>query len=226
MNDFPTNSTPGSDPWNPQNAGQPQQPANPYGQPTADPYAQPATQQPYGQPTANPYGQPTANPYGQPSYDPNAMANPYGQQGYPAMTPAYSSWFKRLGGYLIDGAIPGILGGVAGSFAPQTDPTTGMATSDGNPMLLILLLLASFAFTAWNRWFRAGKTGQSIGRSALGMKMLAEANGQPIGAGKAFLRDLAHILDGILYIGYIMAAFDAKRQTFADKIMSTVVVDS
>jgi RDD family len=41
----------------------------------------------------------------------------------------------------------------------------------------------------------------------------------------AFVRDLAHIIDSIIcYIGWLFPLWDARRQTIADKIMSTVVV--
>lgn len=52
-----------------------------------------------------------------------------------------------------------------------------------------------------------------------------ENTGQPIGTGRAFLRDLAHALDGIpFYLGYLWPLWDAKRQTFSDKVCSTVVL--
>jgi uncharacterized RDD family membrane protein YckC len=41
----------------------------------------------------------------------------------------------------------------------------------------------------------------------------------------AFVRDLAHFLDGIFYIGYLWPLWDPKRQTFADKVCSTVVLE-
>ena len=40
----------------------------------------------------------------------------------------------------------------------------------------------------------------------------------------SFVRSLAHIVDGFCYIGYLWPIWDAKNQTFADKIMSTVVI--
>jgi eukaryotic-like serine/threonine-protein kinase len=45
-----------------------------------------------------------------------------------------------------------------------------------------------------------------------------------MGAGKAFLRSLCHFFDWIIFtIGYFWPLWDAKRQTLADKIMSSVV---
>jgi hypothetical protein len=37
---------------------------------------------------------------------------------------------------------------------------------------------------------------------------------------------LAHILDSLpCYLGYLWPLWDAKRQTFADKVMGTVVIE-
>jgi hypothetical protein len=49
-------------------------------------------------------------------------------------------------------------------------------------------------------------------------------NGQPLGVGMCFVRELAHIIDSIpCYIGYLWPIWDPRRQTFADKLCSTVV---
>ena len=60
----------------------------------------------------------------------------------------------------------------------------------------------------------------------MGIKLVEERTGQPIGAGMCFVRDLAHILDGFFYLGYLWPLWDNKRQTFADKILTTVVVET
>ena len=54
-------------------------------------------------------------------------------------------------------------------------------------------------------------------------KVVSEKTGQPIGFGLSIVRQLAHIIDSaICYIGYLFPLWDAKRQTLADKIMSTI----
>jgi uncharacterized RDD family membrane protein YckC len=89
----------------------------------------------------------------------------------------------------------------------------------------LVLMLIAVGWQWYNRWLVAGRTGQSMGKRVLKTKLVAEVNGQPIGAVNAFLRDLLHILDGAAYIGYLWPLWDTKRQTFADMIMKTVVVD-
>ncbi|WP_328469219.1 RDD family protein [Actinoplanes sp. NBC_00393] len=168
--------------------------------PPSDPYAQ-VPQQAYPTPAA--YGAPA--PYGAPQ----AVA-------------AYAGWWQRVGAYLVDGLVyvPFVLLGV---FLGQgTDEVTGATTMNALYPIFVLLGLVAHGY---NRWFLAGRTGQSWGRKALGIRLVGINTGQPIGGGKAFLRDLAHFVDSIsCYVGWLFPIWDAKKQTFADKIVNTVVV--
>ena len=158
----------------------------------------------FGQP--GPYGQPGA--YGQP-------AGGYGapQGGYVSQAGNYSSWLYRVGAYLIDIVPVWIL--------------IGIGVASHNSAVYFIFLLAGIAVTAYNRWYQAGKTGQSWGKRALNMSLIGEQTGQPIGPGKAFLRDICHIVDSVIcYVGFLFPLWDAKRQTLADKIMQTVVIPS
>ena len=57
------------------------------------------------------------------------------------------------------------------------------------------------------------------------VKLISENTGQPIGPVMAFVRDLAHIVDSIIcFVGWFFPLWDSKRQTLADKIMKTVVI--
>jgi uncharacterized RDD family membrane protein YckC len=135
----------------------------------------------------------------------------------------YAGWGLRVGGYLLD-MITGIgllvlaliIGGLFGSLTKNT--AVGGAIS-------VVLALAAVAWYVHNRYVRAGRTGQSLGKRAAGIWLVDERTGQPIGGLMAFARDLAHVVDGItFYIGYLMPLWDARRQTFADKIAHTIVL--
>ena len=79
------------------------------------------------------------------------------------------------------------------------------------------------AFAIWNYGYRQGTTGSSIGKSVMKFTVVGEQTGQPIGFGRSVLRQLAHIVDALIcYVGFLFPLWDAKRQTLADKIMSTV----
>ena len=53
-----------------------------------------------------------------------------------------------------------------------------------------------------------------------------EDSGQTPSQNTAILRALAHFLDGLVCaIGFLFPLWDTKKQTFADKIAKTVVID-
>ena len=174
-----------------------------YGNPPQDPNAQPS---PYGQP--NPYG---AAPAGQPAY------------GAPSAT--YASWIQRVGAYLIDGLLV-LIGYIPAVIGAAISASSTSGTSAIGVLLQLIGYGLMLAIFVWNTCLQGGRTGYSIGKGALGIKLINEQSGQPIGAGMAFVRYLAHILDALpCYVGYLWPLWDSKRQTFADKILGTVVIN-
>ena len=152
----------------------------------------------------------------------------------------YASWFRRVLGYLVDAffttvvSIPFTLGyiNLGRGLDLQTDPVTGQTVAGPNNdvsgttvALLVIGGLIVLAFTLWNSVFRQGRTGYSLGKTVVGIRLVRIATGGPAGAGMCFLRQLAHVFDSLLcYLGWFWPLWDSKRQTFADKIVSTVVV--
>ena len=130
----------------------------------------------------------------------------------PAANPAaYANWGQRVGAYLIDYVPIFVIELIAAIFH--------------NLAISFLFLLASLGWWIYNRCIQAGRTGQSLGKKTIHLRLLSEKTGEPIGAGMAFARDICHILDSLAcYIGWLFPLWDAKRQTFADKIVSTVVI--
>jgi uncharacterized RDD family membrane protein YckC len=51
-----------------------------------------------------------------------------------------------------------------------------------------------------------------------------QETGVILSVGQTFLRQLCHYLDSAVYIGYLWPLWDPMRQTFADKLMKTVVI--
>jgi len=123
----------------------------------------------------------------------------------------YANWGQRVGAYLID-YVPIFVLELIGIISR-------------NAFVWLLFILASLAWWIYNRCIQAGRTGQSLGKRTLHLRLISESTGEPIGGGMAFARDICHILDSLAcYIGWLFPLWDAKRQTFADKIISTVVV--
>jgi uncharacterized RDD family membrane protein YckC len=217
----------------PSDPGSGQQP-DPWAAPPSDPSGQAAPpppsygQQPppaYGQQPPPAYGQPPAYggapqpgygqaPYGGPQ--PGYGQAPYGapQPGYGYQAPptyAYASWFKRVGAAFIDYfglAIIAVILFLAHAI-----------------ILGLLVDLAAFVWALYNA-YQGGATGQSFGKKTLGLRLLNETTGQPIGGGLGIGRYFLHIIDGIpCYIGYLWPLWDSKKQTFADKILKSVVIN-
>lgn len=188
-------------------------------------------------PPPPPYGQ---DPYGQGPGQPGQPGQPYPPQ-YAAPAYAispYSHWGKRVGAYLVDAivgaivAIPLYVGyGIVISQADvYTDPD-GVSRRHGDvstPGLVLIALgaLLSLVFTVWNYAYRQGRTGYTVGKSALGIRLISERTGQPLGIGLTIVRFFAHFVDTLIcYLGWLWPLWDAKRQTIGDKIMGSVVVD-
>jgi uncharacterized RDD family membrane protein YckC len=179
-------------------------------------------------PQDSPYASPPPPGYGYPPPSPGYMYAPPPAYS-PYATETYAPWASRVGAYLLDYLliVPGwalaFIGFVIVPGSGSRVRGSSAATTVG-----VSLAIAGYAVmigvTIWNRYVRAGRTGQSWGKKVLGTRLVRESDGQPIGAGMAFLRDLAHIVDGFFYLGYLWPLWDPKRQTFADKICSTVVL--
>lgn len=87
-----------------------------------------------------------------------------------------------------------------------------------------LLALVALGWGFYNAYLN-GETGQSTGKKTQTIKVVSQETGQPIGGGMGIVRVLVHILDNFCFAGYIFGLFiDKDKQTFADKIIKTVVV--
>ncbi len=146
--------------------------------------------------------------------------------GYGMATPNYAGWGSRVVATIIDGlvAIPFVLPGYILSFAGAagSDGQGGSGALTGIGTLLILAGVVGFLVMYCRK---LGSTGQTWGRKAMGYKIVDKDTHQPIGAGKAFGRYVARIIDGIpCYLGYLWPLWDKNKQTFSDKLLNTIAV--
>lgn len=154
--------------------------------------------------------------YANQGYAPQGYAQ--GQPGYAAAGQyPYSEWGTRVVASLIDSAP--IWAGWIVAIILEVIVGNGFFSL----FLDFLLFVGSIGWGVYNRWIQGG-AGQSLGKRQMKIKLISEQTGQPIGTTNAFLRDICHILDGFFFIGYLFPLWDEKKQTFADKIMTTVVV--
>jgi uncharacterized RDD family membrane protein YckC len=210
----------------------PEDPSDPpFGwQPPAD---QPPADQPPAGPPPPPYGSPPpaygAPPPGYGTPPPAYGAPPpgygtppgYGQpppyQGGPgyqaAVGPQFgghelAAWGWRVLGFIIDWLIVVI-------------PSVILGLATGSRFVYdIIAIIGALVIGYLN-----GAQGQSPGKRAVGLKVLRESDGQLLGGGMGIVRLIAHFLDSFAcLIGWLWPLWDSKRQTFADKIVGTVVI--
>ncbi|KGN34442.1 hypothetical protein N802_13550 [Knoellia sinensis KCTC 19936] len=187
-----------------------------------------------GQHSASGYqAAPTVNPYGGGPAYPGSKA--FVEQHFGPI----AGFGSRAGALIIDvllsiiGLIPMIIGAVMlVGAAPEIDefgasvPGTadaGMATTGG--ILIFLGVMLMIGIQVWNRIFKMGRTGQSVGKKAMGITLIGVQTGQPIGALQSFLRELlSGIINQIFYLSYLWMLWDDNKQTLHDKIVSSTVI--
>jgi uncharacterized RDD family membrane protein YckC len=120
-----------------------------------------------------------------------------------------ASFGRRLVAIIVDGLLLGVVYGIA------------RALFDQNGASLVNLIVGIAYFT----YFEGGPTGQTLGKRALGIRVIDFRAGGPLGYGRGFIRYLGRFLSTIAcLLGYLWMLWDKEKQTWHDKLASSVVV--
>ena len=125
---------------------------------------------------------------------------------------------RRLLAFLIDIVI------VVVPFAVvvNVSAATGHDSDTAQFLAFAFLFAESLAYFAL---FEGGRRGQTLGKRALGIRVIHFETGHRIGYGRAVGRNLARIVSNFFcYLGYFWMLWDTERQTWHDKIATTIVV--
>ncbi|MFT3834817.1 MAG: RDD family protein [Micropruina sp.] len=199
---------PGQGGYDPNAGGYGSAPQGNYGQ-GAPGYGQ--EQQPYGAPQDGGYGAPGAYGAAPSPYGGGYQPNPYASSG-----PVLATWGRRAIGGLIDFLVPGI---AIGLLVGLVLPNSGYGAN-------LLSTLLAVGWWAYNTGYRVATTGYSFGHKIAKVRVVMEDSGQTPPQNTAILRAVAHFLDSLVCaLGFLFPLWDAKKQTFADKIAKTVVID-
>jgi uncharacterized RDD family membrane protein YckC len=135
--------------------------------------------------------------------------------------PLLATYGQRVAGFLIDVGIPtGLLAAAVIAALISRDRQVILVVHGASTVVAVVFLV-------WNCGWCQGRRGQSIGKRVLGMRLVAVATGRPVGFRVAVGRQAAHLLDGLpLWLGYLWPLWDRRRQTFADKVCATLVVQA
>jgi uncharacterized RDD family membrane protein YckC len=70
-----------------------------------------------------------------------------------------------------------------------------------------------------------GSKGQTVGKMALGIRVIDLARGGPIGYGRGFIRWIGRFVSSVVFfLGYFWMLWDKEKQTWHDKMARAVVV--
>ena len=119
-----------------------------------------------------------------------------------------ASFGKRLVALLIVGILVGIVTGIVEAISRPVGGIVGLALG-----------------IAYYGYLEGSPSGQTVGKRAMGIRVIDFRSGGPIGFGRAVLRYFARILSTIpCLLGYFWMLWDGEKQTWHDKIASDVVV--
>lgn len=165
---------------------------------------------------------------------------PHGYQPYRAAAQvSYAGWGTRVGANLLR-ALPSFV-----VFLPvwlvmlTTTTVTTSNNADGFARMqlsgpgVVALLIAVVAYVMVlgvqvRMMIQRAHLGYDFADAAVSQRLVMDDSHQPLGSGwSVFGRGLLHIVDALpCYVGFLAPLWTAKKQTFADSIMKTVVVQS
>lgn len=120
-----------------------------------------------------------------------------------------AGFWRRLAASLLDGILLGVITGILFALVDE-NAANGVGT---------LLSVAYFTY------FEGAAAGQTLGKRALGIRVIDLKAGGSIGYPRAFVRWLGRIVSALpLLLGYLWMLWDKEKQTWHDKFANAVVV--
>jgi uncharacterized RDD family membrane protein YckC len=120
-----------------------------------------------------------------------------------------AAFFRRFGAVLVDAILLGIVGFLIRLGIGET----------GGSLVGLAIGIGYFGY------LEGSNSGQTIGKKAVGIRVIDFNTGGPIGFGRAVIRYVARILSAIpCLLGYFWMLWDKERQTWHDKLANDVVV--
>ena len=133
----------------------------------------------------------------------------FGSGGTGVVSGPRASFGVRLVAIIIDSVLVGVIGGILSLILGNTLGT----------VVNIILGLAYYGY------LEGSPSGQTVGKKAMNIRVIDFNGGGPIGPGRALLRYIGRIVSAIpCLLGYFWMLWDSEKQTWHDKIATTVVV--
>jgi uncharacterized RDD family membrane protein YckC len=129
---------------------------------------------------------------------------------------------RRVVATMVDVVLFGIAGGILAQVFGTESTASGVSAarlSTGGSLLLLVLVLVYYTLME-------GMTGRTVGKMVTGIRVVDEATGAPPGFGKALVRTLLRIVDGLFayLVGFIFVLASPQRKRLGDLAAKTLVV--
>jgi uncharacterized RDD family membrane protein YckC len=143
------------------------------------------------------------------------MATSQGSPGAPSYAPPAkgasgprAGFWQRFGAVVVDGVILAVV-----------EVILTVALKGVGRILAEILAIAYFVY------FEGGPSGQTVGKRALGIRVVSFDTGGPIGYGRAFVRYVGRLVSFfVILLGYLWMLWDSEKQCWHDKMARDVVV--
>jgi uncharacterized RDD family membrane protein YckC len=122
-----------------------------------------------------------------------------------------SGFWRRFAAAFLDGILLGIVQGILAAVL-----------NDSPGVYYALTTLIGLAYYVA---LEGGPRGQTLGKMALGIRVIDFNTGGPIGYGRGLIRNLVkYVSAAVLLLGYLWMLWDKEKQTWQDKAANSVVV--
>jgi uncharacterized RDD family membrane protein YckC len=168
---------------------------------------------------------------------PAITPTPITPQNFQAQEPLnnYASMDRRFVASFIDGIIviainslvTGFFGLVTGQLFGYGNISVGKADAPtlGSSLVTMLGSVVNLVLTFGYFVYFIGKSGQTLGKKILHIRVVTDVSGLAPGYFSAFLREvIGKLISSIFLLGYIWAFRDKKKQAWHDRIAGTLVI--
>jgi uncharacterized RDD family membrane protein YckC len=154
---------------------------------------------------------------GYPPQPPAQYGGGYAPQPYAAGA-NYAGFWIRVVAYIIDAILLGIVSGAI-DVAFHANPSDPNSSGTGIAGLINFVIGIAYFVGLWSAW------GATLGQRIFNLRVVDANTMQPITAGKAIIRYIGLVISFLVcFVGVIWVAFDPRKQGWADKMASTLVV--
>ena len=132
----------------------------------------------------------------------------YTQESHGKSSGPRAGFWRRFAAAFLDGIIIGIINTIL----------VRLLKGPGDAIAIIIAI-------AYYVTLEGGPTGQTLGKRALGIRLISFESGGPIGYPRAFIRFVGRYVSAlVIFLGYFWMLWDKEKQCWHDKFAGDVVV--